>query len=117
VAIERQYAHSTTGSTTTTVDDYAPIPACQKDNFLLFDADLTYADDEGPTSCAPFLPQKRPGTWGFASNETALEMQIVGANRKTTFIITQLTSSTLVLVYTDTGPSVPGVYTSTYQAL
>ena len=65
---------STTGSTTTTTDEYATLPACQKNNFLQFAADGTYVNDEGPTLCVPgtpqTTPQTTPGTWTFASDET-----------------------------------------------
>ena len=50
------------------------LPACQTDNTLTLSTGGTGTVDEGTTKCDPSLPQTIPVTWGFASNETLLNL-------------------------------------------
>jgi hypothetical protein len=46
-----------------TGDAYANLRPCERDNFLLFNADKTLTRDEGPTKCAAADPQTLQGLW------------------------------------------------------
>lgn len=56
----------------TTVDAYAQLAACDKDDTIEFKADGTTVSDEGATKCDPTDPQQEAGTWTFTQNETHL---------------------------------------------
>ncbi len=63
-----------------TIDVYANLGACQKDNFVEFKADGTLTGDEGPTKCGSNDPQQTTGTWAFEQNETHLVVNGAGYN-------------------------------------
>ena len=74
------------------VDLYAQLPACEKDNVVQVKSDGTYLVDEGSTKCAPTDPQTvETGNWSFTNNETKLN--ILGES----FDIISLSATTLVL--------------------
>ncbi|MGI4762146.1 MAG: hypothetical protein ACRYF0_15670 [Janthinobacterium lividum] len=60
----------TTASTTT--DDYATSPACERDNFIKFNTNKTASFDEGSTKCSTTDPQTTTGSWDFNSDGTKL---------------------------------------------
>lgn len=75
-----------------TVDVFAQLEACEKDNIIKVKADGTYTVDEGATKCDPTDPQiVETGNWVFASNETKLT--IMGE----TWDIVSLSATSLVL--------------------
>lgn len=75
-----------------TVDLYAQLQTCEKDDIIKVKADGTYTVDEGATKCNAADPQiKETGNWVFASNETKLT--IMGE----TYDIVSLSATTLVL--------------------
>ena len=53
--------------------------ACERDNFVKFNADRTYVGDEGPTLCNTSDPQTQTGTWKFENNDTKLTISDPGA--------------------------------------
>ena len=60
----------TTASTTT--DDYATSPACERDNFVKFNTNKSASFDEGATKCSTSDPQTTTGAWDFNSDGTKL---------------------------------------------
>lgn len=94
-------------STTATIwtDQFALMPACDKDDKLQFKVDGTYELNEGASKCNasnPFIIQT--GTWKFALNETILAItEISGTtptNRDAT--IDALSATTLGYTYIKT---------------
>lgn len=63
-----------------TVDVYANLGACQKDNTAEFKTDGTLISDEGPTKCGSQDPQQTTGTWSLEQNETRLKIAGGGYN-------------------------------------
>lgn len=59
-----------------TIDSYAQLGSCQKDDFLEFKTDGTCVKDEGPTTCGG--PQQLTGTWEFTQDETHIVISGVG---------------------------------------
>ena len=75
-----------------TVDVFAQLETCEKDNITKVKADGTYTVDEGATKCDPADPQiVETGNWSFTNNETKLT--IMGE----TFDIVSLSATSLVL--------------------
>ncbi|MFM7672495.1 MAG: lipocalin family protein [Bacteroidota bacterium] len=75
-----------------TVDIYAQLQACEKDNILKMSNNGTYTLDEGATKCAPTDPQiVETGNWSFSNNETKLT--VMGE----TFDILSLSATTMTL--------------------
>lgn len=86
-----------------TQDIFAQMDECEKDNIITFKTDKTVIEDEGATKCDPSDPQTLPGgTWAFTNGETELVLD------GETFTITSLTSSELLIEYSE--------YDSTFQA-
>lgn len=79
--------HLSAGTTTTlinngpptTTDSYAKMSACERDNFVKFDADRTYVGDEGPTLCSASDPQTQTGTWKLENSDNKLIISDPGA--------------------------------------
>lgn len=63
---------SVTGVTVT--DLYPFTPDCVKDNFITYNENGTFVEDEGASKCEPGDPQTINGTWEFLSDETQLMM-------------------------------------------
>lgn len=58
-----------------TVTDLFPFTAdCVKDNFITYNENGTFVEDEGASKCEPGDPQTINGTWEFLSDETQLMM-------------------------------------------
>ena len=91
-----------------TVDVYAQLAACEKDNEVEFKADGTLIDDEGALKCDPADPQQEVGTWALTQNDTHLTVS--GTDGDFDAEIVELTGSTLKVTY-DTDLS--GIVTST----
>ena len=61
------YTDSLTGIFIT--DYLSVLPACIKDDFILFNTNGNYTDDEGALKCDSIDPQTQTGTWAFDSTE------------------------------------------------
>lgn len=48
------------------------LDTCDLDDFIRFNTDNTYIEDEGATKCDPTDPQTLTGNWSWAANETKL---------------------------------------------
>ena len=94
-------ANSTTTTTSagvsTTTDEYATSPACERDNFYKFNADKTSLRDEGASKCDPVLPQTENFTWAFNADQTQLLVTTPGSNKLETDDIVELSATTLRL--------------------
>jgi hypothetical protein len=51
-----------------TVDMFAQMPPCRRDDFLQFNADYTLQNDEGPTRCSLLSPQSQAANWVLFEN-------------------------------------------------
>jgi hypothetical protein len=110
---------------TQTIDGYAGLQACQKDNFLKFNADLTMTYDEGGTKCSTTATQAKPGTWSLNAAETQLttiDPSVASGSIGNTIVadVLQITATTLQVKTTNTqtvsGFTVVSTATSTYTA-
>lgn len=82
----------------TTADSYANQDACERDNFVKFNADKTVVSDEGPTLCSASDPQTQAGTWKLANNDTQLTISDPTApGTGQAFDVVALSASTLRL--------------------
>jgi hypothetical protein len=81
-----------------TYDDFANMDACDKDDKYMFNKDGTWVVDEGGSKCDPADPQSTSGTYSIENNT---ELTIYDQNDTMKMTITTLTSSLLVLEYTD----------------
>jgi hypothetical protein len=91
-----------------TVDVYAQLPACDKDNFAEFKSDGTFVSDEGATKCNPADPQQEAGTWSFTQNETHLV--VAGGDYDFDAEILELTDSRMRVKFTE---DLNGIVTTT----
>ena len=75
-----------------TIDLYAQMSACEKDNILKISSNGTYVFDEGATKCVSTDPQIiESGNWSFNSTETKVT---IGSD---TYDIISLSATTLVI--------------------
>jgi hypothetical protein len=96
---------------TTTVDDYAGSPACEKDDFIKFEANKTLVANGGTVLC-PGDPQTASGAWDFNSDQTKLTLGVGSTGLVGQYDLAELSATTLKISTTDT--STPGtVETST----
>lgn len=86
----------------TTVDGYAQMDACQKDNFELFAADGTGTVNEGADIC-PGKQQVADYTWALLNSDTRLA--IVDDNPDTMDVV-ELTNTELIIK--ETKPNTSG---------
>jgi hypothetical protein len=56
----------------TTEDNYASAPACERDDFIKFGTDKTATYNEGADKCSSYAPQTTTLNWNFNSAETEL---------------------------------------------
>jgi hypothetical protein len=82
------YTYQATASSTL-VDVYASVPACQKDNIITFNSNGTYTETEGATSCSPSSASS--GTWSLSGSTLTLD----GDANTTTFNCTTLVIKTI----------------------
>lgn len=86
---------------TQTVDLYAAMTSCMKDNLYTFKTDNTIMSDEGATKCSASDPQqKTAGTWALINNNTKLQM--TENSTSITADILTLNSTTLEVKYVTT---------------
>ena len=111
---------------TTSVDGYAGLANCQKDNFSKFNIDLTAISDEGATKCSTSTPQSKQGTWSFNTAETQITIvdpSVPAGSVGNTIVadILKLTSTTLQVKTTNTqtisGYTITSTATTTYAPL
>lgn len=116
---------TTLAGQTQTLDGYAGLQACQKDNFLKFNADLTVSYDEGGTKCSTSAPQSKPGTWSLNTAETQLttiDPSVPSGSVGNTIVadLLQVTATTLQVKTTTTqtvsGFTIVSTATTTYTA-
>ena len=81
-----------------TYDDFANMDACDKDDKYIFNTDGTWVVDEGGSKCDPTDPQSTSGTYTIMNDN---ELTIYDQNDTMKMTITTLTSSLLVLEYSD----------------
>lgn len=53
-------------------DFLSTVDACDRDNFLNFNANGTYVENEGTTKCNPSDPQTKTLNWSWSNNETKI---------------------------------------------
>jgi hypothetical protein len=87
------------------MDNYASLPACRKDNYIIFKKGGLLERNEGATKCDPSYPQVVGGDWRFDIDEK--EVWIDGGP----WTILELNTSTLRLQ----GFSFTGVVEWTYK--
>ena len=98
---------------TQTVDLFALMQSCVKDNLYIFKTDNTTVSDEGVTKCNSSDPQqKTAGTWALINNNTKL--QITENSTSITADILTLNSSTLELRYVTTYGGMNSTTTTKY---
>lgn len=79
-------------------DVSAFLQACQKDNILTFNANLSGNVDEGSTKCNGADPQNVPFTWFFSSGETILNISTaLFSGGSSVFTLVSLSATQLVL--------------------
>lgn len=78
------------------ITDYlAYLPACTRDNLIIFHTNANVDIDEGTTKCDPQDPQTKTASWFFMANETAVNMY------NTVYTIDTLTKDTMRWKFTD----------------
>lgn len=98
-----------------TVDVYANLPACKKDNTVEFKTDGTVIADEGATKCSPTDPQEETGTWTFEQNE--MHLHVVGTDYSFEAEIVELTDSVLKVKYDTTSGGITTTTETTFQKI
>ncbi len=78
-----------------TFDSFKDMEACEKDDFMTFNASGAFTIDEGATKCDPEDPQTTSGTWAFIENDTKLV--ITQDNMSDTSKVVELNGNTLKL--------------------
>ena len=97
-----------------TVDAFATIQDCQKDNLYIFNADNTSTTDEGATKCNSGDPQSYvTGTWSLSSDSKTLV--ITASGRTVTSDVLTLSSSSMILKYATNDNNIDVVTTTTYS--
>lgn len=103
-----------TGGTPTTVDAYAQMPACQKDDFRRFNINNTLVIDESTTKCTTTAPQQTSARWDFNSTQTQLRITGPGTTPAVIYDVLELTATTLRL--RQTSQATAGTTTTTTVA-
>lgn len=98
-----------------TVDVYANLGACQKDNIVEFKTDGTTISDEGPSKCASGDPQQTTGTWAFAQDETHLIVNGGGYNFDAEII--EFTDTKLKVKYETNNGGIVTTYDTTFEKI
>lgn len=110
---------------TATIDGYAGLASCQKDNFLKYNTNLTAVYDEGALKCSTSTPQSKQATWSFNTAETQItvvdpSVPAGSVGNTITADLLQLTATTMQLKTTDTqtvsGYTIVSTATTTYAA-
>lgn len=90
----------------TWVDITSSIDACELDNILAFNSNLSYVINEGATKCDISDPHiYETGTWKFANNETQVSFTEAGSTTADLADIVKITTDALVFTktYNDNG--------------
>ena len=89
-------ATTTTGGNVSVHDDYLLYKACERDNFIKFNADKTALQDEGATKCHPLEAQSDTLTWALTQDQDQL---IIGSRTSPgeAVAIVELSATTLHL--------------------
>lgn len=104
--ISSQSSTTVTSGKSTTTDEYASSPACERDDFTKFSANKMLVVDEGATKCNTSDPQTQSGSWDFNSDQTKLNLSSpTYGGLLIPLDIIELSSTTLHLRYTDTSSS------------
>lgn len=93
----------------TFTDYYAYLPQCEKDDIITFATTGSVTIDEGPSKCDANDPQEQISVWSFSNNEGKLNMGGFAYN------ITTLTSTEMVLTFTDLQGSTTVNHTITFK--
>lgn len=93
----------------TFIDYYAYLPQCEKDDIITFATTGSVTIDEGPSKCDENDPQEQINVWSFSNNEGKLNMGGFVYN------ITTLTSTEMVLTFTDLQGSTTVNHTITFK--
>jgi hypothetical protein len=88
------------GSSQFQLDYITQMNACQKDNFLKFEANGKVIMNEGPSKCSPGDPQTLEGTWSLTDNLLTIQGNVLknfnlSSSTPVTLTIQELTSQTL----------------------
>ena len=99
-----------------TVDLYALVRSCSRDDYVEFSKPNTYQVDEGVAKCSPADPQTRLGVWSLDSNDTQLTVALNGFT--TIYRVEELTLTSLKITTTRVQSNgVPATQTNIYEAL
>jgi hypothetical protein len=109
---------SVDNGTTTTVDAYKQLDACEKDNFMKFNSNKTLDVNEGALRCDPTDPQVQTGTWDLNSDQTKLYLSnaAMAGGLTAQVDLVELSDSKLVLRGTDLSNGTTDTYTLTFAA-
>lgn len=98
---------------TQTIDAMSSLPACERDNLYIFNADGTGTTDAGATKCNTSDPQtESAGTWALINGDTQLTVNDGGMT--ITSDIQTLDNSSMVLKYVTNFNSIRTTTTTTY---
>ena len=97
------------------VDGYANLKPCEKDDYLRFNDDRTLEANEGLLKCDTADPQTQAGNWELVNNDTRLLITtpLFGTGGAATPDILELSSARMVLRAVLIENSVTTVYTAT----
>ncbi|WP_133271220.1 hypothetical protein [Hymenobacter radiodurans] len=111
---------TTSAGATTTVDNYAALQACGKDDFIRFNDNGELEINEGPSKCAAPDPQTAKGTWSWNADKTVItftEPCLCPNFPPTLSGPADLTSSTMTVKQTSTSNGATTVRTVTYGSI
>jgi hypothetical protein len=92
--------------TVNSLDEYATMLECDKDNQITFDRNGSYVLDEGPKSCTPSSSKTTSGTWSLGEVNGQSSLTLTEGDVSQTTTIVELTPTTMVLRHDDdSGPS------------
>lgn len=103
-----------------TISDFLDLTGaepCDKDNFMMFNADATVTNNEGATKCSPSDPQTTSGgNWALLDNDTKLRWI---DESKDTFLIAiqELTSKSMkgTMAYENEGDTATTIHTVNFS--
>lgn len=113
--LKSSMSRTTAGGQQFTGDAYANLKPCERDNFLVFNADAgkTLTRDEGPTKCAASDPQTLQGAWRVEFDGVSTILRFNDGLGTITAEVVSLTDTKLNIRYRIEG-SVIIVYESEY---
>ena len=115
--VSAQSTTATLNGNTTTVDEFATMQPCEKDDFTQFKTDKTVVFDQGATKCDPADNQTENGTWDFNSDQTKLNLSDPDfGGIAIPFDIVTLNATTLTLRFTSNASGASSSSTITFTA-